>query len=506
MKIIIIALIALWASALGRVPVLDWDEANFAEIAREMVATRDWSFVKIGFEPFWEKPPLFMWLQASAFKLFGVNEFAARFPNLIVALFTFLFISFVGQKRSKEFSRIWMFAYAGSFLPSFYFRTGLIDPLFNLFIFSSIIFWFEFEKTRKIKELAIATLLIACGIMTKGPTALLMMGVSVVGVWALHFKSRFKLKNVAGLSGLAAVGLIPYALWMQHQGTLNQGKVATDFVSYLVRLFATADAGHGGFPLYHVVVLAVGCLPLSIYLQSGWKVKDHYSDLMRVLLVAVVVIFSLVQTKIIHYSSLAYFPLTYLGALGIEARLKKNEGVGRGVLIMMGVFFSILVSLPLLLFSDSFLKLIRDPDLIESALSFRMSTTGSLLIAAAVMVIVGWLSLILSKQKLAFTNRKLLFTLLASIEIFMSSVVPRLAEVAQGSLISFYKRAAQEKVNIQPLGFKSFAAYFYSEYDPARGQPVYAVSRSRDSDWAMKNHKLTLLEKKGGWALYRMLR
>ena len=49
---------------LGNVHLFDWDEINFAESAREMLVSGDYFRVQVGFRPFWEKPPLFFWLQA----------------------------------------------------------------------------------------------------------------------------------------------------------------------------------------------------------------------------------------------------------------------------------------------------------------------------------------------------------------------------------------------------------------------------------------------------------
>ena len=71
----------LFIPFLGAVHLFDWDEINFAEAAREMILTQNYSRVQINFEPFWEKPPLFFWMQVAAMKLFGVSEFSARLPN-----------------------------------------------------------------------------------------------------------------------------------------------------------------------------------------------------------------------------------------------------------------------------------------------------------------------------------------------------------------------------------------------------------------------------------------
>ena len=73
---------------LGAVPLFDWDEVNFAASAREMLITGDWERVTVNFEPFREKPQLFIWLQALSMYLLGMSTWAARFPNAIAGLCT----------------------------------------------------------------------------------------------------------------------------------------------------------------------------------------------------------------------------------------------------------------------------------------------------------------------------------------------------------------------------------------------------------------------------------
>ena len=86
--ILFITGIILFIPFLGAAPLFDWDEINFAESAREMLLTGNYSRVQINFQPFWEKPPLFFWMQALSMKLFGINEYAARFPNAVFGIIT----------------------------------------------------------------------------------------------------------------------------------------------------------------------------------------------------------------------------------------------------------------------------------------------------------------------------------------------------------------------------------------------------------------------------------
>src|SRR5918993_5233926 len=56
----------------------DWDEAIYAQIAKEMLSSGDWLTLHWGYEPFFEKPPFLMWSTATLFSLFGVSELTAR--------------------------------------------------------------------------------------------------------------------------------------------------------------------------------------------------------------------------------------------------------------------------------------------------------------------------------------------------------------------------------------------------------------------------------------------
>lgn len=72
-------------ATLGIYPLTDNTEARYAEIGREMLVTGNWVTPQLDSgTPFWAKPPLSMWLTAASFKVFGVNEFAARLPTFLL--------------------------------------------------------------------------------------------------------------------------------------------------------------------------------------------------------------------------------------------------------------------------------------------------------------------------------------------------------------------------------------------------------------------------------------
>lgn len=175
----------LFIPFLGNVHLFDWDEINFAEISREMVLTGNYSEPQINFQTFTEKPPLFFWLQAAAMNIFGINEFSARLPNALLGILAICVLYAIGKKlKNKFFGFLWALVYAGTILPHLYFKSGIIDPWFNFFIFLSLYGLITAEVNKKENKNFLPWLIsggvfLGLAILTKGPAALLIAGLAL---------------------------------------------------------------------------------------------------------------------------------------------------------------------------------------------------------------------------------------------------------------------------------------------------------------------------------------
>ena len=100
---ICLSLIFLRLSMGGITPLTETTEARYGEIARKMLEVGNWvNLLNTYNSPFWAKPPLYAWLSASSMYLFGINEFAARLPSLIVSGLTAWLVYAITAKRSEE--------------------------------------------------------------------------------------------------------------------------------------------------------------------------------------------------------------------------------------------------------------------------------------------------------------------------------------------------------------------------------------------------------------------
>jgi 4-amino-4-deoxy-L-arabinose transferase-like glycosyltransferase len=310
---------------IGNLHLFDWDEINFAEAAREMLVTGDYLTVQIFFEPFWEKPPLFIWLQAASMHLFGVNEFAARFPNAIAGVLTLFVLYRLGKRMENErFGIIWAVAYGASILPFMYFKSGIIDPWFNLFIFLGVAYYIFAQQASaarlKYTRIIWSASFLGLAILTKGPAALLIFGLTIVVLLLLaKFKLHLRFGHV--LVYILTVSFVG-GFWFLLMIFNGNWDTVVEFVVYQKRLFQTEDAGHGGFLLYHFVIILFGVFPATGFAlmahrrKTGFKPEvDQFRVGMLVLLWVVLILFTIVKTKILHYSSLCYFPVSFPGSI-----------------------------------------------------------------------------------------------------------------------------------------------------------------------------------------------
>src|SRR5438876_9453174 len=88
-------------------PLIDRDEPRFAEASREMIERGDYIVPRFNNQLRLDKPPLVYWAQTASYRVFGQNDFAARFPSAFAAALTALSIFAWGSRiRSPERSSV----------------------------------------------------------------------------------------------------------------------------------------------------------------------------------------------------------------------------------------------------------------------------------------------------------------------------------------------------------------------------------------------------------------
>jgi Dolichyl-phosphate-mannose-protein mannosyltransferase len=476
---------------LGGVHLFDWDEINFAEVSREMIVTGEYLRPQINFEAFWEKPPFFFWLQSISMHIFGVNEYAARFPNAICGIITLVLLYYFGKKiYDKTFGWLWVLSYFGSFLPHLYFKSGIIDPLFNLFIFLSYIFLIENQAKNQLQKegnaktiplsILLAGLFSGLAILTKGPVGYLIVFLA----WSIKtlIYREFSLKNIKHFTFFSIIALLTTLLWFGVETVRNGTWFVKTFIEYNLRLAKTEDAGHGGFFGYHFVVIFFGCFPASIFaLQSLFSrynffgEKTDYTRSMKVLFWVVIILFSLVQSKIVHYSSMCYLPLTFLSAISLYDFVEKREIPFwvKSLILVIGIFIgSIIAAVPIVgqniewlheyFKGDAFVLKILEA---KVEWSFNQTIIGIFFIFALFLLV-----FYLKKLKTSLSEKQILrglSFLFLSTALFLNAVlivfINNIEGYSQNAAISFLESKSNQDCYVATFEYKSYANVFYAK-------------------------------------------
>ena len=466
---------------IGNCALFDWDEVNFAECAREMLVSGDYSHVQLNYRPFWEKPPFFIWMQALSMNIFGVNEFAARFPNAACSIVSMISIYLIGKKfYSQKFGIIWAALYATTLLPHFYFKSGIIDPWFNLFIFLSVFHALQFLNNPNGKKEQVNALLsglfLGVAVLTKGPAALLISALTILSF--LTWNKQLKLLFTKSFILFVITTLLVSGSWFLVEWLKGNKTLIYEFIDYQIRLFETGDSGHGGPFYYHFVVLLIGCFPASlIFIGSYLKYKNltPYQKQFRKIFVClfwvVLLVFSIVKTKIVHYSSLCYFPLTFVASIGFTQyfhAFKFNTTLKTLYWFCAGILTIAFTTIGLMKFiKEPLIKTgwIKDEFAVQN-LQADVHWTGFEFIIGIIFLAGSVLTYVsLNKHKIKFFYLGMAMNLIfitASILV----LVPKIEAYTQQAAIEFYKQHAAENCYVETHNFKSYAYLFYSNRQP----------------------------------------
>ena len=491
---------------LGGVHLFDWDEINFAEISREMMLTGDYLRIYVDFLPFWEKPPFYFWMQSLAMYLFGVGAYAARFPNAVCGIITLVVLYNIGKTLyDHRFGFIWAMVYLGSILPHLYFKSGIIDPFFNLFIFLGLYFFILFVwkkenhpginlKQNKWVYLFWAGFIVGMGILTKGQVAFLIAALTFFVYWIFQ---RFRMYvNIPEFLFFVVATTIVSLTWYGLEYWQHGPWFITEFNKYQYRLFSTPDAGHKGFFGYHFVVLLIGCFPASIFaIHSFFSMpsQDHFyqhdfTRWMKILFWVVLILFSIVKSKIVHYSSMCYFPLSFLATLVIFEIIRNNIVINRWIKIGLGVIggifiFALLIASLIAQHPDpiaiGWIAHFFDDPFAKATLEANVNWTGWEVIPAFLLLLILIFFFRQSKTNLFQAFKILFFGTALFITITLIFYINRIEGYSQNAAIEFFKSKQGEDCYVIPHGYKSYGHLFYTQ------KPLVRNEKSYDKMWLL---------------------
>ena len=272
---------ALFFSLLGDRPLWDIDEGMHAHTSKVMVQTGDWVTPTMNGENFYDKPPLFNWLVAMAFMVFGFTEFAARLPAALLGTACVIATYVLGRKLFDRMTGLLggvILATSLEFLVMS--RVVVHDIALALTVTLSLLFfWFAFEDEDR-RNQYLFWFYVSCGfaVLAKGPLGLVLVGL-VVGPWLL-LRRRLSFVREMGLWWGAIVFLAVAAPWYVLIMRANADFGAYFFIQQNFMNFVSAESRHPEPWYYYFAIVVGGFFPWTAFLPMavGHGLRIRHED------------------------------------------------------------------------------------------------------------------------------------------------------------------------------------------------------------------------------------
>jgi 4-amino-4-deoxy-L-arabinose transferase-like glycosyltransferase len=325
-------------------PLIDRDEPRFAEASREMIQRADYIVPHFNSQLRLDKPPLAYWAQVASYRIFGESDFGARFPSAIAAALTALVIVVWGYRIGAATVGWWAAIIFTLSLQTIVHAKAAVADMW-LVLFMTLANWVGYELIRRSTSNAQRPIFnsqwrlwwafylsLALGFLAKGPIAWIpLLTVLTTIVLTRDWQLARHFKFICGILLMIAV----VALWgipalIQTHGQFFAIGIGRHVIG---RSLATME-GHGAnsFGMYllllpfYCVTIFVSFFPWSIKLpwlirqlrrQKKAGISNHgnsgneIDNYLLTGIAVIFVIFTLVSTKLPHYT-LPAFPLLAL--------------------------------------------------------------------------------------------------------------------------------------------------------------------------------------------------
>ncbi len=320
------------------------DEPRFAQVAREMIQTENYTVPHLNGEIYTDKPPAYVWVTVAASKLFfkgETNAFTARIPSAIAAVLALLILIHLGKEMfDLKTGLIAMLILATTYRFWWQASWGQLDMLLAFFILSSLaLFWTVYTSKPKYSDDKEACLwfvfylTLAGGFLTKGPIGILIPCGIIFFFLLWQRQLSFLLKMWIPLGLLILVSTIGVWVWLAYEQAgseyLYQHFIVHNFFRYI------APSGHIRPFYYYFINFPVDAMPWIFFLPLAIiqlrRAKEKLTPSHKFLIVwfsLVFIFFTLSDSKRSLYllplfPAFALFLSQYFSQLVSKAKIKR---------------------------------------------------------------------------------------------------------------------------------------------------------------------------------------
>jgi len=337
----------IYSYGMGGFGLTDPDETFYAQTAKEMIETNNLVTPFMFGHPQFEKPVLFYWLIISAFKLFGMTEFAARLWPVLFGVLGVVITFLLGKLM---FSRKIGF-YAASMLATSFLYIGLskgvlTDIVLTVFILLSMFFFYSgYTKTYRTIFYILAYVFAGLAVLTKGPVGIIMPFFVIAFFFVIQKKWNSLRKFFGFWQGWLAFLAVTLPWYVFASLKYGHDFIYGFFVHENIQRFFTAEHRSFNHWYFYLLVIFLGMFPWSNLLPFMFRRKKGFSPdrlFLYCWITFTLVFFTFAQSKLASYI-LPLFPALCLLFASQIADIESSLNSGKKFKLVFSI--SILLTL-----------------------------------------------------------------------------------------------------------------------------------------------------------------
>lgn len=331
-----------WAAGLLGGALGEPDEGRYAEVAREMLASGDWTTPRLDGFNFFDKPPLHYWASATAYSLFGVHPWSARLWCALTGLLAIAAVGWAGTRVLGREAGLYAAAILGSsMLFVFGAHVDTLDVGVAAFLALGMACFVvaQFDPSAAHLRTPLNLLMwaaLALAVLSKGLIGVVLPGMVLVVymVWQRDWRLLQRVSLLPGLALLLAIS----APWFVRICHLHPDFFDYFFIREHFTRFLTAADNRGKPPGFFLPVVLLGLFPWTLLVpwsRTGWHsmFNGHAAQKLVLVWVAVVFVFFSISHSQLPFYILPLFPAAAL-LLGQAAAALPPEALARRLRIV----------------------------------------------------------------------------------------------------------------------------------------------------------------------------
>lgn len=298
---------------LGRGPLWWADEQTYSQWGFYIEKTGDyltpWAY---GEPSLWiGKPPLYFWLMALAYQVFGVNNFSTRFWSPVFGVLSCVVVFYFGKRLYNRSTGFLAVLVLSTFFTFFSFaRHAMLDVPFIFFMLTSIFFFVVYERQgENAKYILLSGVFFGLALLTKQTTALLIP--LIIAPYLVLTRKSIKSLFTKQFALFMVVGILIISPWLVYMILQYGFRFWYVFLLYnnVMRSISPLE-GHVGDSLFYFNylitrenILWVAILPLAVgfSLFKAFRKPNNRDVLFLIWMIVVLVVFTVAQTKLFWY-------------------------------------------------------------------------------------------------------------------------------------------------------------------------------------------------------------